>query len=161
MQANKISAFAIVTAISLAVTGCGDGAETQGKTASGKGSVATITFDNGEVLTTKVICALETQISAGQEILYTATSLSNPYFDITVFGEKSSFPGAKASWNETKDFEVYQESWSTQNIPGQSTFSPVLDGNTITGNATMVRGEDETGQANETRQAEIVVNCEG
>lgn len=160
MRKHKTLPILATTALTLALAGCGnDNPGKPSKSAVKKASIATITFDNGEVLETNVLCHLESQVSAGQEILYTATSLSNPYFDLTVFGENSSFPGAKLSWHETKDFKVYQVSWSSSNLPGKSTFEPVVEVNTISGDVTLVRGEDETGEEGKTHQAKVVVNC--
>ena len=161
MQPRYARHFVIAAVLGLVLTGCGDdNAGSQGKPASGKASVATITFDNGEILSTNVLCHLKSQVAAGQEILYTATSLSNPYFDLTVFGENSDFTGATVTWNETEDFEVYQVNWSSGR-PGQASFAPTLDGSTITGSGTFIRGSDETGQEGETRQGNVVVNCSG
>jgi len=152
--------MAATVLLGLAVGGCSDdNAGSQGKSASGKASVATITFDNGEILSAEVLCHLEPQVAAGQEILYTATSLTSPYFDLTVFGDNSAFTGSSVSWNETRDFKVYQVIWASRGVPGQSAFTSTLDGNTIKGSGTFVRGDDESGKEGETRQGEVMVNC--
>ena len=160
MRKRKTLPILTATTLTLALAGCGnDNTGSPSKSAAKKASIATITFENGEVLETNVLCHLEPQVSAGQEILYTATSLSNPYFDLTVFGENSSFPGAKLSWHETKDFKVYQVSWSSSHLLGRSTFEPVVEASTISGDVTLVRGQDETSEEGESRQAKVVVNC--
>jgi|GEM_PF-6532739 len=119
---------------------------------------ATIAFEGGEVLSTEVLCTLEPQTAAGQEILYTATSLSNPYFDVTVFGEDAAVPGPSVSWNETEDFETYQESWSAMG-GSFGDLEVTLDGTTISGQGTFRRDEDAAGAAGETRQATVEVVC--
>lgn len=131
-----------------------------GSAGSQGGGTATIIFANGEVLSTDVLCNLESQVAAGQEILYTATSLRNPYFDVTVFGPSSDFEGATATWDETEDFVTYQVSWAAGELeaPGSS-FEASLAGSTITGSGTFVRGEDASGQAGETREGTVEVQC--
>jgi len=161
MQPHNTIIISAVATITLTLAACGSESGNQGKSTPRKQSLATITFHDGEVLKTNVVCYLEPQISAGQEILYTATSLSNPYFDLTVFGEDSSFPGANVSWDETTDFEIYQASWSSRQMPGESPFTLELQGSTITGSVTLMRGKDEAGEEGETRQAQVRVDCAG
>ena len=78
-----------------------------------------------------------------------------------MFGENSSFPGANVSWDETTDFEIYQASWSSRQMPGESPFTLELQGSTITGSVTLMRGKDEAGEEGETRQAQVRVDCAG
>jgi len=140
--------------------GADSGSDSSGSQPGGiSGGTATITFADGQTLTTDVICTLEPQIAAGQEIEYTATSQSSPYFDVTVFGEASDFAGTSTvSWDDTEDFVTVQESWSAGEVPNDD-LEVMLSGETISGNGTFVRGEDETGTAGETRQGEFVVEC--
>lgn len=185
MRRILLTAFAIPAILILILAGCGSddaadtGSDAQETTAgnggddtesdaedtstsaqgTSGGGVATITFASGEELSTDVLCYLEEQESAGQQILYTATSLSNPYFDLTVFGPQSDFAGTVVTWNETEDFETFTEQWTSESLTGGSEFETTLDGTTITGSGTLTRGEDESGQAGETRDAELLVEC--
>ena len=98
---------------------------------------------------------------AEQEILYTATSPRNPYFDVTVFGPNSMFEGGKVSWVETPDFEQYQVSWESTPALGGDSFTVSLEGKTIRGSGTLIRGKDEAGEEGEKREFTLVVNCAG
>lgn len=152
--------------ILFAVTGvilnaCGGDSDSSSPGTAKKGSVATITFDNGEVLSASVICVLKPQMAAGQEILYTATSTSSPYFDVTMFGPSSIFAGGKVSWDDTRDFEQYKAQWASIPAVVGGSFAVSLAGTTITGSGTLVRGKDEAGREGEKRKASITVNCDG
>ena len=161
MQRHNTIITPIAATIILTLSACGSESGSQGKSTSKNESLATITFEDGEVLKTNVFCYLESQMAAGQEILYTVTSTSNPYFDLTMFGENSMFTGPKISWDETADFEIYQASWSSRHMPGEPPFTVELQGSTITGSGMLMRGKDETGQAGETRQVTVRVVCAG
>lgn len=158
MKLSGNHALALVMTASL-LAACGGDSDEQGQTATGKGSVATITFDNGEVLSASVICVLEPQVAAGQEILFTATSTSSPYFDVTMFGPNSVLAGGKVSWDDTKDFKQYKAQWSSVPAVVGGRFVVSLEGKTITGSGTLVRGKDEADREGEKRQASITVNC--
>ncbi len=156
---KKLTVLSALTVLLL--TACGGDADEPGNANAGKRSIATITFENGEVLSARVACVLEPQVAAGQEILYTATSTSNPYFDITVYGPNSMFEGAKMSWNDTDDFQVYRLSWDTNLPMAGGDFKADLDGKTITGSGTFIHGKDETGLEGEKKQVSVVVRCVG
>ena len=98
---------------------------------------------------------------ADQEILYTATSTRNPYFDVTVFGPNSMFEGGKVSWVETPDFEQYQVNWESRPALSGDSFTVSLEGKTIRGSGTLIRGKDEAGKEGEKREFTLVVNCAG
>ena len=95
--------------------------------ASGK---ATLTLDNGETFDFSILCALESQEAAGQEILFTLVSYDKPYnLDVTQFGE-NSFGGAA---NITMyDADTYDTVWDATTLYG-SDVTLSLNGNTITG----------------------------
>lgn len=141
----------IIGTLALMLTACGadDGADVP---AIGSGT-ATITFDDGETLSADVRCALEPQDAVGGgQILYTATSGSAPYFDLTVFGEDGEMTNISISWDESLDDSA--ESWSAS--PFGSDTDVNLDGTTITGSATFMQeggGEERHGQ--------VEVDCSG
>jgi hypothetical protein len=100
-------------------------------TASGGGSgTATLTFDNGESYEFSILCALEPQESAGQEILFTVVSYDKPYnLDVTQFGE-DSFGGAASI--SMYDADTYDTLWDASTIYG-SEVTLSISGSTITG----------------------------
>ena len=150
--------FLIIAGMSFLLLACGS---ESGSSSGSQSSVATLTFENGETLSTSVICVLEPQSVAGQEILYTATSVKSPYFDVTVFAAGTIVNGAKVSWVETKDFKTKQVDWKS--IPGtavsKASFDVALNGRTITGSGILIRGEDASNNSGEKRQATLVVDC--
>lgn len=153
--------FILFAIIGVILAACGGDGDNSNPDTAKKGSVATITFDNGEQLHASVICVLEPQVAAGQEILYAATSTSNPYFDVTMFGPSSMFAGGKVSWDDTKDFKQYKTQWSSEPAMVGGSFAVSLEGKTITGSGTLVRGKDETDREGEKRHASITVICSG
>lgn len=141
----------LIGTLALILTACGadDGAD---GSALGRGT-ATITFDDGETLSTDVRCALAPQDAVGGgEILYTATSGSAPYFDLTVFGEDGEMTDISISWDESLDDSG--QSWSAGGSGSDAEVS--LDGATITGSATFM--QDGRGQG---RRGQIEVDCSG
>lgn len=134
-----------------------------GSSSGSQSSTATLTFENGEVLNTSVICVLKPQVAAGQEILFTATSVKSPYFDVTQFADGSILNGAKVSWTETSDFKTYQVDWKS--VPGtmvsKPSFDVALNGRTITGSGMLIRGEDASNNSGEKRQTTLLVECGG
>ena len=149
-----------IAGLSFLLLACGG---ESGSLSGAQSSVATLTFENGDVLSTSVICVLKPQTAAGQEILFTATSVKSPYFDVTLFAAGAILNGAKVSWTETKDFKTYQVDWKS--IPGtavsRASFDVALNRNTITGSGILVRGDDARNNAGEKRQASLVVDCAG
>ncbi|MBE9540518.1 MAG: hypothetical protein IMF06_15655 [Proteobacteria bacterium] len=152
--------YLVIAGMSLLLLACGS---ESGSSSGAQSSVATLSFENGETLSTSVICVLEPQTAAGQEILYTATSVRSPYFDVTVFAAGGIVSGAKVSWADTKDFKVYQERWSS--VPGtavsKASFDVALNGRTITGSGMLIRGDDTSNNSGEKRQSTLVVECGG
>lgn len=115
--------------------------------------IATLTFANGQELSTEVLCYLEPQKIAAQEILYSASSAMNPYFSISEFGGDSLIAGASASWMEAEDVLAPTLSWQAMGAMGD--FEATLEGNTITGSGTFI--EDETG---ESQHGDVLVECQ-
>jgi hypothetical protein len=108
--------------------------------ASGGGSgTATLTFDNGESYEFSILCALETQESAGQEILFTVVSYDKPYnLDVTQFGE-NSFGGAASI--SLYDADTYDTVWDANTVYG-SEVTLSLSGSTVTGSGVFLeKGE--------------------
>lgn len=141
----------LIGALALMLTACGadDGAD---RPPTGSGT-ATITFDDGETLSTDVRCALEPQDAVGGgQILYTATSGNAPYFDLTVFGEDGEMTDISISWDESLDDSG--ESWSAGRVGSDAEVS--LDGATMTGSATFM--QDGGGQG---RRGQVEVDCSG
>ena len=150
----------VIVGISFLLVACGG---ESGGSSGTQSSVATLTFENGETLSTSVICVLEPQTAAGQEILFTATSVRSPYFDVTLFAAGAILNGAKVSWTDTKDFKTYQADWKS--VPGtpvsKASFDVALNGSTITGSGVLIRGDDASNNPGEKRQASLVVDCAG
>lgn len=122
--------------------------------ASGGGSgTATLVLDNGESYEFSILCALETQESAGQEILFTAVSYDKPFnLDVTKFGEDSF--GGEASIS-VYDAESYDEVWSSSS--GFSLETELkLNGSTITGSGMFVADGDAFGDQ---VRGELEANC--
>jgi len=161
MTTTRNTSYITIVALSLALAACGGSDNDNGGAGlSSSKSIATITFENGETLSTPVFCVLESQMAAGQEILFTATSTSNPYFDATMFGPKSAFAGSGGvSWNETKDFKTYEAQWEASVFT--KGFELKLEGKTITGEGMLIGGKDVTSTAGQKRQATLKVECAG
>ena len=161
MLRTRNTSYIAIALLSLMLAACGgsdDDKEAAGLS-SGKG-IATISFENGETLSTSVFCVLESQMAAGQEILFTATSTSNPYFDATMFGPNSAFASSGGvSWNETKDFKTYEAQWEASVFT--KGFELKLEDNTITGKGTLIGGQDVASTAGQKRQATLRVECAG
>lgn len=125
-----------------------------GLSSSGSGSgTATLVLDNGESYEFSILCALETQESAGQEILFTAVSYDKPFnLDVTKFGEDSF--GGEASIS-VYDAETYDEVWSSSS--GFSLETELkLNGSTITGSGMFVADGDAFGDQ---VRGELEANC--
>lgn len=143
------------TDASEATTTPDDGAEAQPQTAppSSGGGGATLTLANGETFEfPTVLCTLESQMSAGSEILFTATSYDDPGLDITQFGDEGTITGVASISVYDGDYETLWEANSMFGSPVELT----LDGSTIRGTASFRPGPDLTGEPVE---GEVVANC--
>ncbi len=133
----------------------------------GGDSAATITLDNGESFTFSILCNLESQEAAGQEILFTAVSYDEPYgFDVTQFGKGTDDTAGLLDGFASisiYDSTTFDDIWSADTVVAQlsqTEFVLELDGNTITGSATFLTGEDaENLKFDAGVPGELVANC--
>ena len=132
-----------------------DGTEAESETAppsSGDGG-ATLTLANGDTFEfPNVLCTLESQMSAGSEILFTATSYDDPGLDITQFGDEGTITGVATISVYDGDYESLWEASSMFGSPVELT----LDGSTIRGTGSFRPGPDLTGESVE---GEVIANC--
>jgi hypothetical protein len=159
------SATQDTTAPVVSTTAGDDG--TEAAPAAGDAGTATVTLDNGESYTFSILCNLEPQESAGQEILFTAVSYDDPNgFDVTQFGEGSDDTFGLLDGLGTisiYDSTTYDDLWGAGSVTAElskTEFGLELDGTTITGSGTFFSGED-VGNLNLTDgvQGELVANC--
>jgi len=122
--------------------------------ASGGGSgTATLVLDNGESYEFSVLCALEAQEAAGQEILFTLVSYDKPHnLDVTQFGENSFGGAANIS---IYDADTYDTVWDASTMHGSEVVLS-LSGSTVTGSGVFL-ANGELGGA-EVR-GELDANC--
>lgn len=99
--------------------------------ATGSGAqTATVTLDNGESFEFDALCWLETQESAGSEILFTVVSYDDPVnLDVTQFGA-DSFGGAATI--SLYDSTSYDTLWEASSLYGTE-IDLALDGSTVIG----------------------------
>jgi len=117
------------------------------------GGAATLTLANGETFEfSNVLCALEPQMSAGSEILFTAVSYDDPSLDITQFGSDGTVTDVAAISVYDGDFETL---WEANSMFGQPV-ELALEGSTIRGTGSFLPGPDLIGDAVE---GEVVANC--
>ncbi len=117
------------------------------------GGGATLTLANGETFEfPTVLCSLESQMSAGSEILFTATSYDDPGLDITQFGDEGTITDVASISVYDGDFETLWEANSMFGSPVELT----LDGSTIRGTGSFLPGPDLMGESVE---GEVVANC--
>jgi hypothetical protein len=91
---------------------------------------ATVTLDSGDVFEFSALCWLETQESAGSEILFTVVSYDDPVnLDVTQFGA-DSFGGAASI--SLYDSNSYDTLWEANSLYGTEV-ELNLDGSTVTG----------------------------
>ena len=110
--------------------------------AAAAGASATLNLDNSETYAFNILCALESQESAGQEILFTAVSYDNPVsLVVTQFGAES-FGGAATI--SLYDSETYDNAWSADTLIGGE-LALEMTGNTVTGSGVFLAGEERTG----------------
>ena len=135
---------------------------------SGGGSgTATVTLDNGESYTFSILCGLEPQEAAGQEILFTAVSYDEPNgFDVTQFGKGSDDTAGLLDGLGTisiYDSATYDDVWGAGTVTAQlskTEFMLELNGNTITGSGTFFTGEDvENLNLTAGVHGELIANC--
>ena len=117
------------------------------------GGGATLTLANGETFEfPTVLCSLESQMSAGSEILFTATSYDDPGLDITQFGDEGTITDVASISVYDGDFETL---WDANTMFGSSV-ELTLDGTTIRGTGSFLPGPDLIGDAVD---GEVVANC--
>lgn len=93
-------------------------------------TAATVTLDNGEVFDFGILCALESQESAGSEILFTVVSYDDPVnLDVTQYGADSFGGAANIS---LYDSTTYDTMWSADSRFGTQ-LELSLNGSTVTG----------------------------
>ena len=121
---------------------------------SGDGT-AVLTLANGETFEFSVLCSLESQIAAGSEILFTATSYDNPGLDITQFGDEGTVTEIASVDVYDGDFETLWGAATLYEAFGGS-LDLTLEGTTIRGVGTFYSGGDPAGEAVE---GEVIANC--
>jgi hypothetical protein len=121
---------------------------------SGDGT-AVLTLANGETFEFSVLCSLESQIAAGSEILFTATSYDNPGLDITQFGDEGTVTEIASVDVYDGDFETLWGAATLYEAFGGS-LELTLEGTTIRGVGTFYSGGDPAGEAVE---GEVIANC--
>ncbi len=121
---------------------------------TGQGS-ATLALDNGESFEFSVRCVLEPQIAAGSEILFTATALQPPYFDITQFGDEGPITETATVTMTDEDFNTVWEATTLYEAFGGS-LELSLDGSTINGSGAFFPGGDIALQPVD---GTVVANC--
>lgn len=110
--------------------------------AAAGGASASLTLENGETYTFNILCALETQESAGQEILFTVVSYDDPVsLDVTQFGADSLGGTAIVSLYDSSTFDNV---WDANTLHGGE-LELAMSGNTVTGRGIFLAGEDRSG----------------
>ncbi|MGA9275871.1 hypothetical protein [Ilumatobacter sp.] len=119
---------------------------------------ATLTLANGESYDFSVLCALEPQIAAGSEILFTATSYDDPLLDITQFGDEGPVTGIGSV--TVADASNFESLWgaSTMYEPFGGTLELTLDGSTIRGTGSFYAGDDPI-DGGDPVDGDVVANC--
>ncbi|MCO8128445.1 hypothetical protein NHL50_14635 [Acidimicrobiia bacterium EGI L10123] len=126
----------------------------EGSATSGANGTATLVLANGEEFEFSILCSLEPQMAADQEILFSVTSYDEPYgFDATKFGEDSVVPGMASV--DVYDSETYESVWSASSMMGGGV-ELELDGSTVTGTATFFEGDEGLGDGVE---GELTASC--
>jgi hypothetical protein len=125
------------------------------ESSSGGGNgTATLTLDNGEFFEFSVLCALEPQIAAGQEIVFSVVSYDDPYhFDLTQWGDDSVMNGGADV--SVYDSTTFDEVWGSNTSYGHE-LTLELNGSTITGSGMFVANGDAFGDQ---VQGEVEANC--
>ncbi len=121
--------------------------------AAAGGASATLTLENGESFTFNILCSLESQEAAGQEILFTVVSYDNPVsLDVTQFGADSLDGTAVASLYDSTTFDNV---WEANTLHGGE-LRLELSGDTVTGSGIFLAGEEQTGPG---VAGELEANC--
>lgn len=117
-------------AVTSTIADAGDAqAEAPAAQASGA-QTATVSLDNGDVFEFGALCWLETQESAGSEILFTVVSYDDPVnLDVTQFGADSFGGAANISLYDSASYDTL---WEASSLYGTE-IELVLDGSTVTG----------------------------
>jgi hypothetical protein len=119
----------------------------------GASGTATLTLANGEQYEFSILCSLEPQIAAGQEIAFSITSYDEPYgFDATKFGDDAVMPGLTSI--DVYDSETYEAVWQASSVMGDVELE--LSGNTVTGTGTFFEGDEGLGDGVE---GELTASC--
>jgi hypothetical protein len=129
-----------------------DGGAPQPATGGGN---ATVTLANGTNYEFSILCALEPQMAAGSEILYTAVSYDDPGLDVTQFGEAGPITDLGVITIYDGSFETLWEASTLLEALG-GTFDLSLDGSIISGGGTFYAGGDPSG---EIVNGELTANC--
>jgi hypothetical protein len=137
----------------------GNDDEPAAETTSGGDTNATLTLASGEVYEFGVLCTLETQMAAGSEILFTATSVRGDLFiDITQFGQVGPVTGFATV--TVFDGETFESIWGASSVyegfGGGLSLS--LDGSTINGSGTFYAADDPI-EAPDGVEGDVVANC--
>jgi hypothetical protein len=119
------------------------------------GGNATVTLANGTNYEFSILCALEPQMAAGSEILYTAVSYDDPSLDVTQFGEAGPITDLGSITISDGSFETLWEASTMLEALG-GTFDLSLDGSIISGGGTFYAGGDLDG---EIVNGELTANC--
>ena len=91
---------------------------------------ATVTLDTGDVFEFSALCWLETQESAGSEILFTVVSYDDPVnLDVTQFGADSFGGAANISLYDSTSYDTI---WESSSLYGTE-IELILAGSTVTG----------------------------
>jgi hypothetical protein len=110
--------------------------------AAAGGASATLTLENGETYTFNILCALEPQESAGQEILFTVVSYDDPVsLDVSQFGAESLGGTSVISLYDSATFDNV---WEANTLHGAE-LELELSGDTVIGHGVFLSGEDLSG----------------
>jgi hypothetical protein len=121
--------------------------------AGGGVQTATVSLDNGEVFEFGALCWLETQESAGSEILFTVVSYDDPVnLDVTQFGADSFGGAANISLYDSTSYDTL---WEASSLYGTE-IELVLDGSTVTGSGDFYPQGDIAATA---VPGQLVANC--
>lgn len=108
----------------------------------GQGS-AVLTLDNGESYEFSILCALEPQMAAGSEILFTVVSYDDVGLDITQFGDEGTVTGFATISVYDASYETMWEAASLYDAFG-GTIELSLDGSTVNGSGSFYPAGDPT-----------------